>query len=67
MVISAPGRLRAPGHPRAASGPCVFEHILVAEGLLDSYLLEGETVHHRNGVRDDNRPEDLGTPGLLPL
>jgi len=37
----------------------VFEHILVAEELLRRYLVEGETVHHINGIRDDNRPENL--------
>ena len=51
--------VRAPDHPRATSGPYVFEHILVAEDLLGRFLHDGETVHHRNGVRHDNRPENL--------
>jgi hypothetical protein len=51
--------VRAPAHPRATSGPRVFEHILVAEDLVGKYLRDGETVHHRNGIRYDNRPENL--------
>ena len=51
--------VRVPGHPRGGKNRYVFEHILVAEDMLGRYLVKGETVHHRNGVRDDNRPENL--------
>jgi HNH endonuclease len=47
-------------HPRARrNGGYVFEHILVMEDILGRRLLPDESVHHRNGVKDDNRPENL--------
>lgn len=45
----------APGHPRTTKTRYVFEHILVMEKKIGRYLTEDETVHHKNGVRDDNR------------
>ena len=36
--------------------PICLRAILVAERLLGRYLHDGETVDHRNGVWDDNRP-----------
>lgn len=46
-------------HPYANSAGYVMEQRLVMEPVLGRYLTPGENVHHRNQVRDDNRPENL--------
>lgn len=40
-------------------GEWLGEHRMVLEGLLGRGLREGENVHHRNGIRSDNRLENL--------
>lgn len=40
-------------------GQFVSEHRLIMEQILKRKLLNGESVHHKNGVRHDNSPDNL--------
>lgn len=50
-----------PEHPRAGKyhGLYVAEHQLVWEESHNQLLPEGYIVHHLNGIKNDNRPENL--------
>jgi hypothetical protein len=46
-----------PTHPNAkTANEYILEHVLVLEELLGRYRVDGENVHHENGVKEDYRP-----------
>jgi hypothetical protein len=46
-------------HPNADINGNILEHRKIMIEMLERPLAPGETVHHKNGVPDDNNPKNL--------
>ncbi len=48
-----------PKHPCHQRGGWIFQHRIVMEKYLGRYLTRDERIHHENGMKTDNRIENL--------
>ena len=61
MTTKGVVKLRKDGYRRihVGNGRRVLEHVHVKEQELGRRLAPGENVHHKNGIKDDNHPDNL--------
>ncbi|GAJ17164.1 unnamed protein product, partial [marine sediment metagenome] len=52
-------RVFAPTHPRCYSNGYIRRATLVLEAKLGRFLLPNCVAHHINGIKDDDRPDNL--------
>lgn len=52
-------KIHRKNHPNAWKNGDMFEHVFFISEHLGRPLKKGETVHHKNGIKDDNRIENL--------
>ena len=51
--------LHLPNHPFATKNGSILEHRIMIENKIGRYLTKDEVVHHINGIKNDNRIENL--------
>lgn len=52
-------RIYFPSHPKSDKRGWILEHDLIMECNIGRWLDKDEVVHHKNGIKDDNRLENL--------
>lgn len=59
VIISGYVYIYSPSHPFKTNHNYVAEHRLIAEGIIGRYLKPYEDVHHIDGDKNNNSPENL--------